>query len=378
MIMIFLDHNATSPILSEAKEVMMKCLGEDWGNPSSIYGIGRIARSAVEEARGRVAALLGCDPGQVIFTSSATEANNAAIHSAIYATHDKRHIVTSSVEHSAVLSYCEYLESVHGAEVTRLPVLPDGGLEPGTLNQAIRPDTSIVSLMWANNETGVIWPIDELASICKENGVPFHSDAVQAVGKIRVSFLESGLNSLTLSGHKFGAPKGVGALIVNDPDKFVPFIYGGKQELGMRGGTENVPCIVGIGKAAEIVNERYTKVSECISSLRVYFESEIQKAIGGCQINGVGQERLPNTSNVYLPGLDGDALVTFLDQKGICISSGSACMENAITPSHVLLAMSGSHDVANESIRVSLGSENTKQDVDQLVTEILEFSKMMA
>lgn len=373
--MIYLDHNATTHVLPEVVEAMLPWLTTNWGNPSSIYGSGRFAKKAVENARDQVASLIGAEPEQVIFTSGATEANNAALHAAIFRDRAKKHIVTSCVEHSAVLAYCDYLEKVHGIEVTRLPVDLEGGLDPNELRGVVREDTALVSLMWANNETGVMWPISELASICNKIGVSMHTDAVQTVGKIPVSFSDSGVSYLSLSGHKFGASKGTGALVVREPDSFLPFIYGGKQELGHRGGTENVAHIVGLGKAAEIALLRQSDRWDSIAELRNRFESEITDRILGSRINGRGSGRLPNTSNINLPSLDGESVVTYLDQQGICVSSGSACLESAITPSHVLMAMTGSYEIADESIRVSLGLETTADELERLVAALEAFTK---
>ncbi|GAA5481408.1 cysteine desulfurase family protein [Haloferula sargassicola] len=372
--MIYLDHNATAPVLSEVVEAMLPWLRENWGNPSSIHAPGRLARRAIEDARGKVAALIDAEPNQVIFTSSATEANNAALHSAVFRQPGKRHVITSVVEHSAVLAYCDYLEKHHGVKVTRLPVDSEGMLDPHDLRQAIRSETAVVSLMWANNETGVIWPISEFAAICSEAGVPLHTDTVQAVGKIPVSFRDSSVEFLTLSGHKFGAPKGIGALIVRDPDSFVPLLYGGKQEGALRGGTENVPHIVALGKAAEIAASRDRATWRKVADLRNRFERTMLEEIRCSEIHAAKSPRLPNTSCLHLPGLDGDCAVTYLDQQGICVSSGSACLESAITPSHVLQAMTGSYEMADESIRVSLGLETTEDDLLQLVKALQAFT----
>lgn len=374
--MIYLDHNATTPVLPEVAKAMLPWLTTNWGNPSSIYSSGRVARRAVEDARVHVASLVGALPEQVIFTSGATEANNAALHAAVFRDRTKRHVVTSSVEHSAVLAYCDYLEKFHGVEVTRLPVNSKGELDPEKLRSVIREDTALVSLMWANNETGVIWPISELAGICNEMAVPMHTDAVQAVGKIPVSFSGAGVDYLTLSAHKFGAPKGIGALVVADPENYVPLIHGGKQEHGHRGGTESVPLIVALGIAAKIADERSTDVWKRIENLRDDIEATLLNRFLGIQINGEGSRRLPNTANLYMPGLDGDALVTFLDQHSICVSSGSACLESAITPSHVILAMSGSHERASESLRISIGLNATSTDLETFVRKICEFAAL--
>jgi cysteine desulfurase len=247
-------------------------------------------------------------------------------------------------------------------------------LSTDDLKRAIRPDTALVSLMWANNETGVIWPVAEYAKICADAGVQFHTDAVQAVGKVPVHFGICGASFLSFSGHKIGAPKGIGALILSEPASFEPLVYGGSQERGMRGGTESVPLIVAFGAAAEVVSNRDLRSWNPIKNLRDAFESLLTQRIPRAEINGAGTERLPNTSNAYLPGLDGDAIVTFLDQKGVCISSGSACLESAITPSHVILAMAGSHERAAESIRVSIGLNTSKDELAILTDAIVNFT----
>lgn len=350
----------------------MPWLMENWGNPSSAYGMGRSARRAIEEAREQVAKLVGAGPEQVVFTSGATEASNSAIHSAIFNQPHKRHIVTSAVEHSAVLNYCKYLGRYHPVEVTRLPVSTSGLLDLAQLVDSIREDTAMVSLMWGNNETGVVWPIPEITEICRDKQTLFHTDAVQAVGKLPVSVQEAGVDYLSLSGHKFGGPKGVGALILKNTDTFLPMLHGGKQENGRRGGTENVAAIAGLGVAAEIAARIQPDNWAVIEKLRDHLENRVLGLHAGAIVNGSQSERLPNTSNIYLPGIDADALVTMLDQRGICISSGSACMESAITPSHVILAMSGSYDRANESIRISLGLETTEQEISDFVEALSE------
>lgn len=374
--LIYLDHNATTPVLPEVLEAMLPWLSGSFGNPSSIHGPGRMARRAVEEARRKVARLVGAEPEQVVFTSGATEANNTAIHSALLHHPAKRHVVTSVVEHSAVLAYCDHLERYHGVKVTRLPVDENGMLSRADLEAAIRSDTAIVSLMWANNETGVIWPVKELAGICADRGVAFHTDAVQVVGKIPVEFASCGASFLSLSGHKFGAPKGIGALVIADRDAFVPLIVGGKQEHGHRGGTENVSHIVGLGAAADAILSRGFDAWNQVTALRDQFERSVLEGISGTQINGGASQRLPNTSNLHFHGMDGDALVTFLDQQGMCVSSGSACLESAITPSHVILAMTGSHERASESIRVSLCMEVSETDLKKLHASLEAFAAM--
>ncbi len=357
---------------------MLPWLSSQWGNPSSIHAPGRAARRAIEVSREKLAELCGALPEQIVFTSGATEANNAAIHSALLHDLTKRHIVTSAVEHSAVLEYCEYLERHHGVEVTRLPVDSYGMISVSDLRDAIRADTAVVSLMWANNETGVIWPVAEFSEICLENGVPLHTDAVQAVGKVAVDFKTSGASFLSLSGHKFGAPKGVGALVMATPNNFTSLIIGGKQEHGRRGGTENISHIVALGAAAELLSSRGLNSWRAISEMRDNLERTITESISGAQVNGNKSNRLPNTTNIHFPNIDGDVLVTYLDQQGISVSSGSACMESAITPSHVILAMAKSHNRANESIRISLGLNSSISEIIKLVEAVKKISVLNA
>lgn len=355
---------------------MQPWLTTQWGNASSIHAPGRAARRAIEQARRQVADWLGARPEQVIFTSGATEANNSAIHSALLQNPSKRHIVTSLVEHSAVLAYCKYLEKHWHVDVTYLGVDSNGKLCLEELESAIRDDTALVSLMWANNETGVIWPIHEIALICNQKGVPLHTDAVQAAGKISVDFASCGTSFLSLSGHKFGSPKGIGALLIAEPASFVPMMHGGKQEMGLRGGTENLSHIVGLGAAAQIAASQDEKYSAKVRELRDTLEIKIIESIEVSSVNGFGAPRLPNTSHIHIPGIDADALVTYLDQQGICVSSGSACLESAITPSHVILAMTDSHDRASESIRISLGGKTTHDDLHRTIERIQDYTRI--
>lgn len=368
--MIYLDHNATTQPQAEVVEAVLPFLKERWGNPSSVYQIGSASKCAIEGARDSVSSCLGADSESVIFTSGATESINAAIHSAIMQQPGKRHLVTSVVEHSATLSYCKYLEQQHGVEVSRIPVAANGAIDLDTLNEAIRDDTALVSLMWANNETGVVWPIHKISEICRDRGVLFHTDAVQAVGKLPVCFHSAGVDFLSLSGHKIGGLKGSGALLVKNPTAFMPLIYGGKQENGMRGGTESLPLIVGLGKAAEICACHGERDWREIQELRDKFEVTLLSEFEGALIHAQSMPRLPNTTSLHIPGLDGDAAVTFLGQRGICVSSGSACLESAIAPSHVISAMTQSHDVANETIRISLGLQTTQQELDELLAAL--------
>ncbi len=353
---------------------MMPYLVSEWGNPSSAYRFGARAKAAVEKARAQVAALVNARPEEVVFTSCATEANNTAIHSALMANPAKRHVVTSQVEHSSVLHYCQELER-RGYEVTYLPVCSEGLLDLNQLERAIRPDTAVVSLMWANNETGVIWPVKAIGEICLRCGVLYHCDAVQAVGKIPVDFTGLPIQFLTLSGHKLGAPKGIGALVVRDGVYFHALILGGKQEAGRRGGTECVPLIVALGEAARIAQTRTYDDWARIAAIRDAFDYEILASVPSAYRNGAKNTRLPNTTNLGFTGCDNDALVTFCDRNGICISSGSACLESAISPSHVILSMTRSHDKASESIRVSIGCGAKDTCLQALTRALKQFTQ---
>lgn len=370
--MIYLDHNATTPVLPEVVDAMRPFLQEQFGNPSSAYRLGARAKGAVDGAREQVANLVGALPEEIVFTSGATEANNSAIHAAVMANPFKRHLVTSEVEHSSVLEYCRYLEEHHGYRITYLPVNENGQLPLHELEVAIDDQTALVSLMWANNETGVIFPVSDIAEMCRKRNVLFHCDAVQAVGKVEIGHGDLRPDYLAISGHKLGALKGVGALIVPTETPFIPFIYGGKQEAGKRGGSEAVPLVVGMGASAEVWANRGIDLWKGIEALRNQLEATVLEIIPGGQLNGGKAQRLPNTSNIYLPNIDADALVILLDQAEICISSGSACMESALSPSHVIFAITGSHEVASNSIRISLGIDTTASEIKRFEEQIAQ------
>lgn len=370
--MIYLDHNATTPPEPAVLDAMMPYFTEKWGNPSSAYRFGDAARNAVEVSRETIAHALGASAPGIVFTSGATESINSALHSAIIRFPEKKHIVTSAVEHSATLAYCEHLKRDFGFEITRLGVDQNGLLDTEGLRKSIREDTALVSLIWANNETGVIWPIDVFASICREKGALFHIDGAQAVGKIPVSFEVCGADFLSFSGHKIGCPKGIGGLLIREPNTFKPLIYGGKQEHGLRGGTENVAFVVGLSKAVELCTiPRAMQAWDEIKEIRNYLEAQVQASIPGAMVNGKTAPRLPNTLSLHLPGIDSDATVTYLDQKNICVSSGSACLESAIAPSHVIYAMRQSHEIAGETIRISLNRNTQRKELEKLIKELV-------
>jgi cysteine desulfurase len=368
----YLDNNATTPVWPEVAEAIQPFLASEWGNPSSSYRFGARNKRVINDAREHVAELVGADPDDVIFTSGATEANSTALHAALATQPGKRHVITSGVEHSSVLGYCQALQT-RGFEVTFLAVDGLGQLDLDNLEANIRPDTAIVSVMWANNETGVIFPIREISSICRKRKVLFHCDAVQAVGKIAVDFRSLPIDYLSLSGHKLGAPKGIGALVIQNNVPFSPLLVGGKQEGGRRGGTESVPLIVGLGKACELARSRGLEAWKPIAALRDRLEAQILSLIPDAYRNGSASNRLPNTLNFGIRGVDSDGLVAFLDGQDVCVSSGSACMENSIAPSHVVMAMTNDHQRANEALRVSLWLTTTWRDLEPFTALLANF-----
>ncbi|MDP1991650.1 MAG: cysteine desulfurase NifS [Syntrophales bacterium] len=360
--MIYLDYNATTPVLPEVFEAMTPYLTTEWGNPSSTYKFGSKLKAVIETARAQVAELIGAHAMEIIFTSCATESNNTAIHAALKANPQKRHIVTSAVEHSSVLNYCMALEK-EGYRVTRLPVDREGLLKPADLENAITEETVIVSLMWANNETGVLFPVKEIAEICRSHGVLFHCDAVQAVGKVEIDVQNVQVDYLSLTGHKIHAPKGIGALYVRRKVPFSPFIHGGHQESNRRGGTESVPLIVSIGKAAELARKHLPRYAKGVRPLREALENGILSSIPNTELNGHRTQRLANTTNVTFHGIESEALLILLDQEGICTSSGSACLADSDEPSHVIKAMKPESAVSRHMVRFSLDMVNTQTQI---------------
>ncbi len=362
--MIYLDNNATTQLDPAVVEEMLPFLTNSYGNPSSGYQFGAAARRAIDQARERSAALLGCEPGEIVFTSCGTESNNAAINSALQFEPRGKHIVTSVVEHSSVLRHCQDLAK-RGCEVTFLGVDQNGNIDLGELERAIRPETTVVSLMWANNETGVLFPVEKLAQICREKGVFFHTDAVQAVGKVPIRLRDSAVNFLSLSAHKFHGPKGIGALYVNRRSRFRPSIIGGGQENGRRAGTENVASIVALGKAAERSSESLSEERTRVLKMRDRFEKAILERVSGARVNGAGAERLPNTSNISFTGIESDAALMLLDRHRLCCSAGSACRTGSHEGSHVLRAMKLNDELLRGSLRFSFGRFNSESDVDR-------------
>jgi cysteine desulfurase len=363
--LIYLDHNATTPVAPDVFAAMRPFFCERWGNPSSSYCFGAQLKGAIETAREQVAELIGAHPLEIVFTSGGTESDNTALHAALRADLTKRHIVTSAVEHSAVLSFCRGLEEM-GIRITYLPVDRDGLLSLADLESAIKPDTAAVSLMWANNETGVLFPIEKIAEFCRARGVLFHCDAVQAVGKVPVDVRKTPLDYLAITGHKFGAPKGIGALYVRRKTPFTPFIHGGHQERERRGGTESVPLIAGLGAAAALARKKLPHYDAKIRPLRDALESAILNSVPGAELNGHKTQRLANTTNIHFPGIESEALLLLLDQAGICASSGSACLADSPDPSHVIAAMKPG-PTTRQSVRFSLGAENTREEIHEAV-----------
>jgi cysteine desulfurase len=329
---------------------------------------GRVGHK-IKEARAKVASLIGASPEEIIFTSCGTESNNAAIQAAIRSYPDKRHIITTRVEHPAVKNLCEYL-SKNGYRVTFVPVDRKGRLDVDYLYENLTDDTVIVSVMWANNESGVIFPIEEISQIVKAKGIVFHTDAVQAVGKIPVDVKNVGLDMLSLSGHKIHAPKGVGALFVRKGTKFAPLLIGGHQESGRRGGTENSASIIGLGKASELAVDHLEEVNTRVKNLRDKLESEIINAIPNTMINGDRKNRLPNTTNIAFEYVEGESILLMMDELGICASSGSACTSGSLEPSHVLRAMGVPFTAAHGTIRFSLSTYNTEDEIDFIVEKL--------
>jgi cysteine desulfurase len=367
--MIYFDNNATTSVDPSVLTEMLPFLKEQYGNPSSAYSFGKRVARAVERAREQVAALLGCEPSEILFTSCGTESDNSALQSALLIDQDRKHIVTSKVEHSAIIKHAETLAR-RGYEVTWLDVDANGLIDLSQLEDSIRPDTAIVSLMWANNETGVLFPIEEAAEICRKHQTIFHTDAVQAVGKIPVNLATVPIQFLSLSGHKLHAPKGVGALYVNRRARFFPFLVGGGQEDQRRGGTENTASIVALGKAAEMAAWFIQEEDRFVRELRDTFEREMLRRIPGATVNGHLERRLPNTTNLSIEGIDSEAMLMILDQQGVCCSAGSACTTGSLEPSHVLRAMGLSNEQARASLRFSFGRLNTIQEVNSAL-EIL-------
>jgi cysteine desulfurase len=366
----YFDHNATTPVSPEVLETMVSCLGQVYGNASSIHHFGQAAKQRLEEARRRVAALLGCDAKDIVFTSGGTEADNLAVLGAARASAKAaRHIITTTIEHPAVLNACAQLER-EGVAVTYLPVGPEGIVDPGDVRRALRPETVLVSVMHANNELGAVQPLAEIAAITREAGVALHADGVQAAGKIPVDVEELGVDLYSISGHKFYAPKGTGALYVRKGARLAPILYGGHHERDRRPGTENVPGAAALGRAAELAAGDLGAEAARLAALRDGLEAALLARIPDCQVNGSRAARTPNTTSLRFDFIEGEALVIALDLRGFAVSSGAACSSGAVNPSHVLTAIGLSPEGARASIRFSLGRSNSPEQVEALVEAV--------
>ncbi|MDD5640241.1 MAG: cysteine desulfurase NifS [Syntrophales bacterium] len=366
---IYLDNNATTRVAPEVLEEMLPYLQDYYGNPSSMHTFGGQVGRKVRQAREQVARLIGAAPEEIIFTSCGTESDNTAIRSALATNPGKRHIVTTRVEHPAIHSLVARLAQ-EGYRVTEIPVDAEGRLNLELYAKSLNPDTAIVSMMWANNETGVIFPVEEAATLARNRGILFHTDAVQAVGKIPIDMRQNCIDMLSLSGHKLHAPKGVGALYVRKGTRFAPFLIGGHQEKGRRGGTENVPSIIALGLACDLAAQKMTTENTVVKELRDRLENALLEKIPRCRVNGDRVHRLPNTSNISFEFVEGEAILLRLDEFGICASSGSACTSGSLQPSHVLRAMGVPFTMAHGSIRFSLSIYNTPEEINS-VTDTL-------
>jgi cysteine desulfurase len=366
---VYFDNNATTKVAEEVLEEIKPLFCDLYGNPSSMHTFGGQIGRSIRQAREQVANLLGCDPSEIVFTGCGTESDNAAINGALTAAPNKRTVITTRVEHPAVLAVCRDLEN-HGYTVIELSVDKLGRLDLAELEEKLDDDTALVTVMYANNETGVVFPIEDIAELVKSKGSVFHTDAVQAVGKIPLNLSKSNIDLLSLSGHKLHAPKGVGVLYVRKGTRLSPFMLGGHQEAGRRAGTENVPGIVGLGKACELAAKNLETENSKVKSLRDKLERAIMDKCPDCRLNGDPDNRLPNTSNISFEYIEGEAILLMLDKYGICASSGSACTSGSLEPSHVLRAMGVPFTAAHGSIRFSLSRYNTEEEVDYTIEKL--------
>mgnify|MGYP001385278788 FL=1 len=366
---IYLDNNATTRVADEVLETMLPYFTQLYGNPSSMHSFGGQVGQKIREAREQAAALIGAAPEEIVFTSCGTESDNAAIRSALQTRPDKKHIIISRVEHPAVRALCSHL-SLQGYKVTELPVDRNGLVDLENLENQLTPDTAVVSLMWGNNETGVLFPVEVAARLAHEKGVLFHTDAVQAVGKIPINMANNPIDMLSLSGHKLHAPKGVGILFIRRGTKFSPYLIGGHQEHERRGGTENTAGIIGLGRACELAGRNLEKENTEVRRLRDKLERELLKKIPQSRVNGDIENRLPNTANISFEYVEGEAILLLMNELGICASSGSACTSGSLQPSHVLRAMGVPFTMAHGSIRFSLSVYNTEAEVDFVIEKM--------
>lgn len=369
---VYFDNAATTKLDEKVLESMMPYFGENYGNASSIYKLARDARKAVEESREKIAKIINCKPSEIYFTAGGSESDNTAIKGIARNYKNKgNHIITSKIEHPAVLDSCKELEN-EGFEVSYISVDENGVINLEELKKAIRPTTILITVMFANNEIGTIEPIKEIGEIAKDNNIYFHTDAVQAMGSLKIDVKELNIDSLSMSSHKFYGPKGVGALYVRDGVGFKKYISGGHQEKNKRAGTENVPGIVGMASALELAYSELDEHNAKIKELRDYYEKEIEEKIPYIKMNGDREKRLPGNSNISFRFIEGEGLLLNLDLKGICASSGSACTSGSLDPSHVLLAIGLPHEIAHGSLRISIGKYNTKEEVDYLIEQLVE------
>ena len=366
---IYVDNNATTQVSPEVLEEMLPYFNEFYGNPSSMHTFGGKVEHKITESRARIASLLGASPEEIIFTSCGTESDSTAIRSVTLSNPDKKHILTSRVEHPAVKNLYEYL-SKNGYRVTFVPVDRKGRLDLDYLYDNLSDDTALVSIMWANNESGVIFPIEEISKVVREKGIVFHTDAVQAVGKFPIDLKAIDIDMLSLSGHKLHGPKGVGALYVRKGTKYTPFMIGGHQEKGRRGGTENVASIIGLGKSCELAAAYLSDNNNHVEQLRDKLENEILKRVPNTIINGDRNHRLPNTTSIAFEYVEGESILLMMDEFGICASSGSARTSGSLEPSHVLRAMGVPFTAAHGSVRFSLSKYNTEEEIDFIIEKL--------
>lgn len=376
MKVVYLDNNATSAVAPEVREAILPYLGDLYGNASSMHSFGGQVAHAVSEARERMAELLGANPEEIIFTSCGSESDNTAIWSATQSQPEKRHIVTTRVEHPAILNVVQYWER-QGYRVTLLGVDAHGRLDMDEYGKALTDDTALVSIMFANNEVGNVYPIAEMAEMAKAKGILFHTDAVQAVGKEKIDLQSMPVDMLSLSGHKLNAPKGIGVLYVRKSMRFRPFLRGGHQERGRRAGTENVPYIVGLGMAAKLAHDHFDDERTRVARLRDKLEKGLTTSIPDTKVNGDVEHRLPNTTNISFKNIEGEAILLMLDRLGICASSGSACTSGSLEPSHVLRAMGVPFNYAHGSIRFSLSRYTTEEEIDYVIANMPDVIKTL-
>jgi cysteine desulfurase len=366
---VYVDNNATTKVAPEVLEVMLPYFSEYYGNPSSMHFFGGQVQKKVDEARAKVADFLGAEPSEIVFTSCGTESDNAAILGTLDSYPEKRHLITTRVEHPAVGNVSTYLGR-KGYRITELSVDREGRLDVDELRESLTDETALVTIMYANNETGVIFPIEEIGEVVKAKGIPFHTDAVQAAGKIPLNMRKSKMDTLSISGHKLHAPKGIGVLYIRKGTRFSPFLIGGHQEKGRRGGTENVPYIIGLGKACELAKKHLDEENTKVKALRDYLEAKVLEKIPNTLVNGDRVNRLPNTVSVSFEYVEGESILLLLSDLGICASSGSACTSGSLEPSHVLRAMGVPFTAAHGSIRFSLSIYNTKEEMDYIIEHL--------